>query len=216
MRRVHEQEGGSIRAPGVPSAGDRQATKSGIVFVLRSAPWSARVKRRDRNADVLCRRHVVRRQGGGSSRAPGVPSAGDRQATKSGIVLVLRSAPWSARVKWKDRNADVLCRRRVVRRQGGGSILAPGVPSAGDETRSSANFQRHPRQRKGENGETVLEVRIHKEVRELPSPPISRCIPALSPLSPSRAPLPPARPSRPRRVRACALPLLAPPLVRSR
>jgi hypothetical protein len=252
MRRVHEQEGGSIRASGVPSAGDRQATKSGIVFVLWSAPWSARVKRKDRNSDVLCRRRVVRRQGGGSSRAsgvpsaaigrqpraalslspgarhgarglsgrirtltfsvvvascggrggeafvrpgshppaigrqpraalslssgarhgerglsgrigtltfsvvvascggrgggsiraPGVPSAGDRQATKSCIVLVLRRASWSARVKWKDRNSYVLCRRRVVRRQGGGCIRAPGVPSAGDRqvTRSGIDL----------------------------------------------------------------------------
>ena len=56
VRRVHEQEGGCIRAPGVPSAGDRQATRRGIVLVLRSAPWSARVKRKDRNADILCRR----------------------------------------------------------------------------------------------------------------------------------------------------------------
>ena len=132
MRRVLEQEGGSIRAPGVPTAGDRQATKSGIVLVLRNAPRGARVKWKDQNSDVLCRRRVVRRQGGGSSRAPGVPSAGDRQETRSGIVLVLRSAPWSARVKWKDRDSDVLCRRRVVRRQGGGNSRAPGVPSAGD------------------------------------------------------------------------------------
>jgi hypothetical protein len=133
MRRVLEQEGGSIRAPGVPTAGDRQATKSGIVLVLRSAPWGARVKWKVQNSDVLCRRRVVRRQGGGNSRAPGVPSAGDRQATKSGIVPDLRSAPWSARVKWRDRDSDVLCRRRVVRRQGGGSIRASGVPSAGDQ-----------------------------------------------------------------------------------
>ncbi len=120
---------------GVPSAGDRQATKSGIVLVLRSAPWSARVKWKDRNADVLCRRRVVRRHGGGCIRAPGVPSAGDRQATRSGIVLVLRSTPWSARVKWKDRNADVLCCRRVVRRvqeQEGGLVRTLGVPSTGD------------------------------------------------------------------------------------
>ena len=60
MRQVHEQEGGSIRTSGVPSAGDRQATKSGIVVVLRIAPWSVRVKR-----------------GGGSIRAPGVPSTSD-------------------------------------------------------------------------------------------------------------------------------------------
>ena len=132
MRQVLEQEGGSIRAPGVPTAGDRQATKSGLVLGLRSAPWGARVKWKDQNSDVLCRRRVVRRRGGGNSRAPGVPSAGDRQATKSGIVLVLRSAPWSARVKWKDQNSDVLCRCRVVRRQGGGCIRAPGVPSASD------------------------------------------------------------------------------------
>jgi hypothetical protein len=76
------------------------------------------------SGDVLCRRRVIAKerqmrqvleQEGGSIRAPGVPTAGDRQSTKSGIVLVLRSAPWGARVKWKDQNSDVLCRRRVVR-----------------------------------------------------------------------------------------------------
>ena len=87
MRRVHEQEGGSIRAPGVPSAGDRQATKSGSVLVLRSAPWSARVKWKDRNADVLCRRRVVRRQGGGR-RLCVVPAGNRRGCNRRPMVRI--------------------------------------------------------------------------------------------------------------------------------
>ena len=72
MRRVHEQEGGSIRAPGVPSAGDRQATKSGIVLVLRSAPWSARVKCKDRNSTFSV---VVASCGGRGGEAFGRPGS---------------------------------------------------------------------------------------------------------------------------------------------
>ena len=61
---------------------------------LSSRAWSARVKRKARNANILCCRRVVRRvqeQEGGLVRTPGVPTAGDRLATKSGLDLILLS-----------------------------------------------------------------------------------------------------------------------------
>jgi len=107
-------------APVVARKNSLAVRETTLVVVLPGVPAAVDDRRAIRSGDVLCRRRVVTKerrvrrvheQEGGCIRAPGVPSAGDRQATRRGIVLVLRSAPWSARVKRKDRNADILCRR---------------------------------------------------------------------------------------------------------